>query len=114
MISFARTVTWHQGLHKSQYSSFLLGHDKLFDRKLEDSDPAYRGIKVPLRFWKVTTFMQAGHLASTAYFLDQTPGPAPGRCRPGHGRSGAGGRPSPLGAFRAFQLPVVALPKSRG
>lgn len=34
---------------------------------LEDSDPPYRGIQVPLRFWKVAAFMQDGDLASTAY-----------------------------------------------
>ena len=61
--------------------NFLLEHAENFDRKLtvftgpvlEDSDPPYRGIQVPLRFWKVAAFMQDGDLAATAYVLDQGP-----------------------------------------
>ncbi|WP_228054405.1 DNA/RNA non-specific endonuclease [Streptomyces antimycoticus] len=61
--------------------NFLLDHAEDFDRKLtvftgpvlEDSDPPYRGIQVPLRFWKVAAFMHDGDLAATAYVLDQSP-----------------------------------------
>ncbi|MCX5152385.1 DNA/RNA non-specific endonuclease [Streptomyces sp. NBC_00320] len=65
---------WH-GLE-----SHLLDHAAEFDRKLtimtgpvlHDSDPPYRGIQVPLRFWKVAAFIQSGQLASTVH-----PGPEP-------------------------------------
>ncbi|MFE5191698.1 DNA/RNA non-specific endonuclease [Streptomyces sp. NPDC056628] len=94
---------------------FLLGHAKLFERKLsvftgpvlEDSDPAYRGIKVPLRFWKVTAFMQNGHLASTAYILDQTPDLSRDAAARALAEAERAGDPPPLGAFRTFQVPVA-------
>ena len=94
---------------------FLLGHAGLFERKLsvftgpvlEDSDPAYRGIKVPLRFWKVTAFMQGGRLASTAYILDQTPDLSRDAADRALAEAERAGDPPPLGAFRTFQVPVA-------
>ncbi|GAA3918791.1 hypothetical protein GCM10023084_81530 [Streptomyces lacrimifluminis] len=94
---------------------FLLGHAKLFARKLsvftgpvlEDSDPAYRGIKVPLRFWKVTAFIQNGHLSSTAYILDQTPDLSRDAAARAMAEAERAGDPPPLGAFRTFQVPVA-------
>jgi len=94
---------------------FLLGHAKLFARKLavftgpvlEDSDPAYRGIKVPLRFWKVAAFIQNGHLASTAYILDQTPDLSRDAAARAMAEAERAGDPPPLGAFRTFQVPVA-------
>ncbi|MEU9957085.1 DNA/RNA non-specific endonuclease [Streptomyces sp. NPDC050982] len=74
---------------------------------LEDSDPAYRGIKVPLRFWKVTAFMQDGHLASTAYILDQTPDLSRDAAARALADAERAGDPPPLGAFRTFQVPVA-------
>ncbi|MFJ3880781.1 DNA/RNA non-specific endonuclease [Streptomyces sp. NPDC090077] len=57
-----------------------LDHAAKFDGKtgpvLHESDPPYRGIQVPLRFWKVAAFIQDGSLASTAYILDLGPLPA--------------------------------------
>ena len=71
---------------------FLLGHAERFDRRpvftgpvLADSDPLYRGIGVPLRFWKVAAFVQDGEPASTAYAP-----PLPGGNRPGAGGGGEG------------------------
>ena len=56
-------------------------HADTFDRKLavfagpvlDPRDPPYRGIRVPLRFWKMVAFVQDGALAATGYLLDQTP-----------------------------------------
>ena len=40
---------------------------------LDPDDLPYRGIQIPLRFWKVVAFVQDGALAATGYILDQTP-----------------------------------------
>lgn len=92
--------------------NFLLDHAGQFDRKLtvltgpvlHESDPPYRGIQVPLRFWKVAAFMQDGTLASTAYVLDQSPDLTRDADRALAGATP--GAPPPLGAFRTFQVPV--------
>lgn len=91
---------------------YLLEHAAEFDRKLavltgpvlHDSDPPYRGVQVPLRFWKVAAFLQDGALAATAYVLDQSPDLTRDADR---ALAGAiPGAPPPLGAFRMFQVPV--------
>lgn len=79
---------------------------------LAEGDPVYRGVAVPLRFWKVAAFAQAGALAATAYVLDQTPlvdlDRAPGDPgEPGEPGGGAGDQPPPLGPYRTFQVPVA-------
>ena len=99
--------------------SFLLDHAAKFDRKLSvftgpvlhDSDPPYRGIQVPLRFWKVAAFMQDGNLASTAYILDQSPDLSRDRER---AMAGAKAGPPPLGPFRTFQVPVADIAEVTG
>jgi endonuclease G len=68
---------------------------------LAAGDPPYRGIRVPLRFWKVVAWNTGGRLATTAFVVDQAPlvdttevvAPAPGEA-------------PPLGPFRTFQVPV--------
>lgn len=87
--------------------TYLLESAADFDRRivvltgpvLDADDPPYRGVRIPLRFWKVAGFLLDGELASTAYVLDQTPfvdtlprveGEAP-----------------PLGPYRTFQVPVA-------
>ncbi|MEU9501640.1 DNA/RNA non-specific endonuclease [Streptomyces sp. NPDC048196] len=91
---------------------FLLDHAAAHDRKLavltgpvlHDSDPPYRGIQVPLRFWKVAAFVQDGALAATAYVLDQSPDLTRDADRALAGA--VPGAPPPLGAYRTFQVPV--------
>ncbi len=39
---------------------------------LHPDDPLYRGVQIPLRFFKVAAFLDAGDLAATGYVLDQT------------------------------------------
>ncbi|MET8182480.1 DNA/RNA non-specific endonuclease [Streptomyces sp. NPDC005336] len=95
--------------------NFLLEHAENFHRKLtvftgpvlEDSDPPYRGIKVPLRFWKVAAFMQDGGLAATAYVLDQSPDLTKDAAAQAMAEAARAGDPPPLGAFRTFQVPVL-------
>ncbi|MHA7191066.1 DNA/RNA non-specific endonuclease [Arthrobacter sp. MDT2-16] len=70
-----------------------------------DVDPVYRGVEIPLRFFKVAVFLQEGSLAATGYVVDQTPqlGDLPDVPRPG--AVDDGGAP-PLGPFRTFQVPI--------
>ncbi|QTD95742.1 DNA/RNA non-specific endonuclease [Streptomyces cyanogenus] len=101
---------------------FLLNHAKTFHRKLavftgpvlEDSDPPYRGIQVPLRFWKVAAFMQDGELAATAYVLDQSPDLSRDAAARAMADAARAGDPPPLGAFRTFQVPVADVAEITG
>ncbi|MER5759927.1 DNA/RNA non-specific endonuclease [Streptomyces sp. NPDC002082] len=98
----------------------LLDHAARFDRKLSvftgpvlhDSDPPYRGIQVPLRFWKVAAFVHNGGLASTGYILDQSPDLSRDRERAMAGAKA--GDPPPLGPFRTFQVPVTDIVELTG
>ncbi|MCT2590941.1 DNA/RNA non-specific endonuclease [Streptomyces sp. N2-109] len=92
--------------------NYLLDHAARFDRRLVvhsgpvllDSDPLYRGVKIPLRFWKVVAFVDDGSLAATAYVLDQRPDLTD--AAQALAAAEAAGDPPPLGAFRTFQVPV--------
>ncbi|MER8043620.1 DNA/RNA non-specific endonuclease [Streptomyces sp. NPDC094032] len=92
--------------------NYLLEHAAEYDRKLvvltgpvlQDADPPYRGIQVPLRFWKVVAFMQDGALAATAYVLDQSPDLSKDAERALAGATA--GAPPPLGPYRTYQVPV--------
>lgn len=92
---------------------YLHEHAATFDRKLvvvagpvlEDGDPPYRGIQIPLRFWKVAAFVQDGALAATGYLLDQTP--LVDDLDATLAGAAAAGEAPPLGPFRTFQVPVA-------
>jgi len=92
---------------------YLIEHAATFDRKLavfagpvlESDDPPYRGIQIPLRFWKVVAFVQDGALAATGYILDQTP--LVDDVDAVLAEAAAAGEPPPLGAFRTFQVPIA-------
>jgi endonuclease G, mitochondrial len=88
-------------------------HAATFDRKLavfagpvlDAADPPYRGIQVPLRFWKVVAFVQDGELAATGYLLDQSPLVDDlGRAL---AAAAAAGNVPPLGPYRTFQVPIA-------
>lgn len=64
---------------------------------LADDDPPYRGIRVPLRFWKIAAWRSGSALATAGFVLDQT--------ELVDTRDGLLAAP-PLGAFRTFQVPV--------
>jgi endonuclease G len=68
-----------------------------------DTDPAYRGVHIPLQFFKVAVFLHHGDLAATGYIVDQTPELAN---LPDVPRPGAIDEAPPLGPFRTFQVPV--------
>lgn len=76
---------------------------------LDPGDPPYRGIRVPLRFWKIGAFVDDGALATTAYLLDQSP--QLGDLDPAR-RDAAD--PPPLGPFRTFQVPVAQIASLTG
>ncbi|WP_309104709.1 DNA/RNA non-specific endonuclease [Microbacterium sp.] len=64
---------------------------------LAEADPPYRGIRIPLRFWKVAAWQGSAGLAAAGFLLDQTElvGTPEGLLAA-----------PPLGAFRTFQVPV--------
>ncbi|MHA7210470.1 DNA/RNA non-specific endonuclease [Arthrobacter sp. MDT1-65] len=73
-----------------------------------DQDPVYRGVDIPLRFFKVAVFLVGGSLAATGYVVDQTPQlkDLPDVPKPGAVDDGDEGDAPPLGPFRTFQVPV--------
>lgn len=97
---------------------YLLVNAATYDRRLSvftgpvlaETDPLYRGTRIPLRFWKITAFVDDGQLAATGYLLDQTPlvnltdtaGPR------------TAGVPPPLGPFHTFQVPIADIAELTG
>jgi len=65
---------------------------------LADGDPPYRGILIPLRFWKVAAWQGPDGLAATGFILDQSE-----LVDTSEGVLAA----PPLGAFRTFQAPIT-------
>ena len=66
-------------------------------------DPVYRGVDIPLQYFKVAVFMYQGQLAATGYVVDQTPQLAELPYVP---RPEAIEEAPPLGPFRTFQTPI--------
>lgn len=94
---------------------YLLTHAATYQRRLvvftgpvlDAGDPWYRGVQIPLRFYKVAAFLDAGHLAATGYLLDQTPLVDDVTGALAHAEEA--GEPPPLGAYRTYQVPVADL-----
>lgn len=99
---------------------YVMDHAGDFDRKLivfagpvlDPADPPYRGIQVPLRFWKVVAFVQDGALAATGYLLDQSP-QLPDLTA-AFAEAEATGQPPPLGEYRTFQVPIADIATMAG
>ncbi len=69
---------------------------------LADGDPPYRGIHVPLRFWKVAAWNTGGdELAAVGFVLDQSP-----LVDTSDAVAPRAGTAPPLGPFRTFQAPI--------
>ncbi|WP_258229216.1 DNA/RNA non-specific endonuclease [Arthrobacter sp. HMWF013] len=91
--------------------SYLLEHAADYGRRLivftgpifGDHDPVYRGVDIPLMFFKAAVFLQDGQLAATGYIVDQTPQLAD---LPDIPRPGAADEAPPLGPFRTYQVPI--------
>lgn len=69
---------------------------------LAAEDPPYRGIRVPLRFWKVAAWSTGTELAAIGFVVDQTP-----LVDTGAVREPVPGEVPPLGPFRTFQVPIA-------
>jgi endonuclease G len=98
-------VLEHARVHRQRLSVFTAP-------VLAAGDPPYRGIRVPLRFWKIAAWSTAGagsdgdpggdELAAIGFVVDQAPlvdpeallEPVPGEA-------------PPLGPFRTFQVPIA-------
>ena len=65
---------------------------------LADDDPPYRGIRIPLRFWKVAAWVGAEGLSAAGFVLDQS--------ALVHAEEETL-TVAPLGAFRTFQVPIA-------
>lgn len=74
---------------------------------LGSADPEYRGIRVPLQFWKVVAWNTGAALAATGFVLDQSPLVDTGQLR--ERAAGEAAAVPPLGPFRTFQVPVSAV-----
>lgn len=72
---------------------------------LANDDPPYRGIRIPLRFWKIAAWQGAEGLSATAFVLDQS--------ELVDTSSGLLASP-PLGAFRTFQVPIAEIARATG
>jgi len=94
--------------HAAQYRSRVV----VFTGPMfSDVDPVYRGVDIPLRFFKVAAFIHEGELAATGFVVDQTPqlGELPDVPRPG-----VIAKVPPLGPFRTFQAPIRDIAKLTG
>lgn len=104
--------------------SYLLDHAADHGRRLivftgpifSERDPAYRGITIPLQFFKVAAFLHEGRLAATGYVIDQSPQledfsgvPSPIEPRPSEYDD-----VPPLGAFRTYQVPIGEIAELTG
>jgi endonuclease G len=91
--------------------SYLLDHAADNRRRLvvftgpifSDTDPVYRGVDIPLRYFKVAVFIHEGEVAATGYVVDQSPQLAE---LPDVPRPGVVEDIPPLGPFRTFQVPI--------
>jgi endonuclease G len=94
----------------------VLGHARVHRQRLSvytapvlgAGDPPYRGVRVPLRFWKIAAWnaggaeSDGGSLAAIGFVVDQAPLVDPEALRepmPGEAPS--------LGPFRTFQVPIA-------
>ncbi|WBU39307.1 DNA/RNA non-specific endonuclease [Homoserinibacter sp. YIM 151385] len=71
----------------------------------EEDDPEYRGILIPLAYWKVAAWVADGALCATAYLLEQ---------RPLLGARAVESGELELGPFRTFQVAVAEVAELTG
>jgi len=71
---------------------------------LRADDPPYRGIRIPLRFWKIAAWRRGDTLAAAGFVLDQSDlvDTRQGLTVP------------PLGGFRTFQVPIADIAADAG
>jgi endonuclease G len=89
---------------------------------LADDDPEYRGIRVPLRFFKVVAWRSGDELATAGFVLDQSPlvdltddAARAALADRERARLAGGAMTVPdLGPFRTFQVPVADVAELSG
>jgi endonuclease G len=89
-------VLEHARVHKQRLSVFTAP-------VLAAGDPPYRGIRVPLRFWKIVAWRSGDELAAAAFVVDQAPLVDTSELQQ---PVSVPGEAPPLGPFRTFQVPV--------
>lgn len=72
---------------------------------LAEDDPPYRGIRIPLRFWKIAAWVGADGLAAAGFVLDQS-----ALVRTAQETLTV----PPLGSFRTFQVPIADIASLTG
>ncbi|WP_173922572.1 DNA/RNA non-specific endonuclease [Agromyces sp. Marseille-P2726] len=88
-------VLEHARVHRQRLSVFTAP-------LLDTDDPSYRGIRIPLRFWKIAAWNSgADQLAAIGFVVDQSP-----LVETGGLREPAPGEAPALGPFRTFQVPI--------
>jgi len=75
---------------------------------LQADDPAYRGVQVPLLFFKIAVWAFGGgaDVRAAGFVLDQSPELDRAELERGVVSAAAAGDPPPLGPFRTFQVPI--------
>lgn len=68
---------------------------------LGESDPPYRDVRIPLRFWKVAAWVSDGTLAAAGFVLDQTDLV--------ENFTTAAAAVAPLAGFRTFQVSIAEI-----
>lgn len=90
---------------------YVLDNADLGDRRMtvltgpvfSDDDPVYRGVRIPLMFWKIAAWVSGDELAATAYLLDQAPELGD------LDRSSATADAPELGPYRTYQVAVAEI-----
>ena len=90
---------------------YVLGHAATYEQRLAvftgpillPDDPTYRGVQIPLRFYKIAAWLGDQHVSASGYVLDQTRLVRHILAAPDRESRSA---PPPLGAYRTFQVPI--------
>ncbi|MFD4421923.1 DNA/RNA non-specific endonuclease [Agromyces sp. NPDC058484] len=94
----------------------VLEHARVHDLKLsvftgpvlEEDDPPYRGIRIPLKFWKIAAWNTGEALATTGFVVDQSPLVDVDKL------PRVPGAVPPLGPFRTFQVRIADIAELTG
>ncbi len=79
-----------------------------------DDDPPYRGVKVPLKFWKIAAWTNDAVLGAAGFLVDQTPLMGKVDLEKVKRERLLADEPPPLGPFRTFQVPIRQLQELTG
>jgi endonuclease G len=126
--TFVYTNAAPQAAHFNQSKELWLGvedhvlhhadvHDLKFDvltgPVLDPADPTYRGVQIPLQFYKIAAWAtDDGALAATGFVLEQRPDLSEMAAWEAGDPAAEG--PPPLGPFRTFQVPVADIGRVTG